>query len=372
MNLSLPRRLSLRFSVLGTSALAGSAFGLVLLAMALPAQCPPPGGPPPAGWTPAGPPLGQNAVAPPPAPSGPTTGQPAGPSGPTPTAPTTGGPAAPYAPPPTGGSGPITGAPPAPRAAAVAAKTGARGMPLTFERQATAKDRLKVDWVFPVVKPRSEPHTAPAGALPLADALAVLWEGGDDRPLLVLRECMLCQGSDDALLNRSLGNDRTQLLTKWFRTVRLPAHVSEPGHPLHNVFAGFDFKDGAPHFFLLAHPGAKPVAFSGRQTQGELWRGMCDVIGERYAKDPQRAVKDWLAQLDHFDMLDARRLRLEEQLGEVRAEEGPDSAKAKKIIADLQHNAEERVEALAREHNIRDLGLLAMPRTKVASSSSGD
>src|SRR5690606_31730510 len=109
----------------------------------------------------------------------------------------------------------------------------------------------------------------------------------DGRPLLVLRECQLCQGEDGALFSRSLANDKTMLLTKWFRTVKLPAHVSESGHAFRNVFDGFEFKDGWPHFFLLADKGAQPVEFSGSQTQSQLWQGMFRVLEQRYGKSPQ-------------------------------------------------------------------------------------
>jgi hypothetical protein len=129
------------------------------------------------------------------------------------------------------------------------------GIPLSFERGSTSKDRLAIDWVHPVPPKRSDTQTSASGPLGLEEALTLLWDKDDGRPLLVLRECSLCKDGDEALLQRSLNNDRTLLLTKWFRTVRLPAHVAEAGHPFHNVFGGYNFKDTWPHFFLLAHPG---------------------------------------------------------------------------------------------------------------------
>ncbi len=234
---------------------------------------------------------------------------------------------------------------------------------MTFERGATSKDRLRVDWVHPVPPKRAVERTsADFGPLPLDAALNLLWEAGDSRPLLVLRECNLCKEGDEALLQRSLNNDRTLLLTKWFRTVRLPAHIAEAGHPFHNVFAGYDFKDSWPHVFLLAHPGATPVTFTGQQTQTQLWKGMQDVLGQRYTKNPAKAVKEWLAVLDAFDTIDTRRRQLQDQLDEVRATDGPDSSRAKKLTEGLARLDDERKLALAREAKARELGLLPMVR----------
>ncbi len=242
------------------------------------------------------------------------------------------------------------------------------GIVMTFERGHTSKDRLKVDWCHPV-PPKLDPRkTVAAGPMALEAALAVLWEAGDDRPLLVMRECSKCKDGDEALLQRSLNNDRTLLLTKWFRTVRLPMHVVEPTHPFHNVFRGYDWKDNVPHFFLLAHPGATPVAFTGQQTQTQLWKGMQDVLSERYTKDAAKAVKAWLSVLDAFDTIDARRLQLRDQLAEARATEGPDSSQAKRLTESLDRLNEERDLALAREAKIRELGLLPMSRLLFVAS----
>jgi hypothetical protein len=320
--------------------------GLVL-SLAVTAQCPPPGGyasgPPPIGgtWTP-----GQSSSPSSPSPAGPSAPAPAGPSAPGPEQPGTDGPTTPRGPAPAARVGPRTGG----------------GIPLSFERGSTSKDRLKIDWVHPVPPKRSDTQTSASGPLSLEEALAQLWDSSDQRPLLVLRECNLCKDGDEALLQRSLNNDRTLLLTKWFRTVRLPAHIAEAGHPFHNVFAGYAFKDSWPHFFLLAHPGAVPVTFTGTQTQAQLWKGMHGVLEQRYAKDAAKAVKEWMSVLDSFDTIDARRRQLQEQLEEVRATDGPTSSRAKKLNEQLAKLDDERTATIARETKVRDLGLLPMPR----------
>ena len=171
---------------------------------------------------------------------------------------------------------------------------------------------------------------------------------------MVLRECQSCQGSDSALLSRSLKNDKTMLLTKWFRTVKLPAHIGERSHPFHNVFAGYNFGKKMPHFFLLAHKDAQPVAFSGVQTQSGLWKAMYGVLEQRYAKSPKRQVKKWLMLLDRYDTLEGRRTSLKEELLAVRSTKGPDSSKAKKLRKKLDETKRMLDEENFRKANLED------------------
>jgi hypothetical protein len=235
-------------------------------------------------------------------------------------------------------------------------------MPLTLERGRTSKDRLKVDWAHPVPPDRAGNETAAAGPIPFAAAIQQMWTADDQRPLLVLRECSKCKDSDEAMFQRALTAEKTVLLTKWFRTVRLPAHVAETGHPFFNVFDGQQFADGWPHFFLMAHPAAKPVWFTATQTPAQLWKGMAEVLEQRYAKNPEKALKEMQSLLDTFDRLDARERDLESQLIDARADSGPDSKRAKQLTADLQDVRAERDAALVKEKQIQDLGLLPMPK----------
>ena len=212
-------------------------------------------------------------------------------------------------------------------------------------------------------------RTRAAGPLPLSAALDLLWEGDDGRPLLVLRECTSCEGTDAALLSRSLKNDKTMLLTKWFRTVRLPAHITESGHPFHMVFRGYrTFDKGWPHFFLLADKGSRPVVFDGKQTQSKLWKGMYGVLEQRYGKNPERAVKKWLSLLDRYDALDAQRSQLRDQLLAERADKGANSSRAKKLAKKLAETEKEKAKVAAAEAKVRDLGLLKRAPKKLSSA----
>lgn len=307
--------------------------------------------------------------------AGPASPGPAGPSGPAPTSPHSPGnpdgkPAS------TGGPGlppqttqPVTDRRPGAPAGVRAGRTGARGAAMSFEHGSTALDRLKLDWKHPVPPERNGETTTAAGALPLEEAVALLWTEDDQRPLLVLRECWQCQGTDLPLLYTSANNDRTLLLSKWFRLVKLPSHVMDKNHPFHSLFAGFEFGETIPHFYLLAHPGAKPVAFPGDQTQASLWKGMSDMIEQRYLGDPAKAIKQWLAVLAQFDVLDATRARLTEELGAARAEQGPDSARAKQLQAKLDEAEQERKDLLEREKKVTDLKLKPFPKLAEAGDA---
>ncbi|MEO6594351.1 MAG: hypothetical protein ABIP94_06325, partial [Planctomycetota bacterium] len=181
------------------------------LSIAVPAQCPA------GGYGPPGPPPPPNGPVDGPSPGTPSSSSPSAPS---PAGPTTPGPGGPTSGNPTTPKGPVSG-PITPRGAP-GPTTGRRGTPLTFERQHTSKDRLRIDWEHPTPPSHTE-GTAAAGPLPTDDAMGLMWDANDERPLLVLRECLECTGTDNALLSRAMTNDRTLLLAKWFRTVRLPA-----------------------------------------------------------------------------------------------------------------------------------------------------
>lgn len=321
----------------------------LLLSVPVLAQCPAGGYPPPPpareGSGPVGP-ANDNIVIKPPSSPGP-----AGPSAPAPSGPSTKRP-----------RGPVTGG-------IVKPTTGGRrgaGMPITLDRGPTSKRRLTVSWKHPV-PPKHTKGTAAVGPLSRKEAIARLWDDDDGRPLLVLRECKACVGSDSALLSRSLKNDKTMLLTKWFRTVKLPAHIWERNHPFHNVFAGYQFGKKVPHFFFLADKDSKPVAMSGVQTQSKLWKTMYQVLDQRYAKSAKRQVKKWLLLLDRYDTIEGRRVELKEKLLAARATYGPNHKKTKKIVDTLAGLDKEWAEVEAAEEKIRDLGLLK-PIAKVSKA----
>lgn len=235
-----------------------------------------------------------------------------------------------------------------------------RGMAMSFERQPSAKERLKLQWDFPVYEPPEQKVTAGTVAARVRraldrDAAFAAVRGDDPRPMLVLRECGTCKGTDDALLDRRMSNEQTMLMARWFHCVKLPDSVLEADHPFHALFAGED----PPHLFLANRDGSNVVALTGDQTQTELWKAMLGVLRTNYERDPQSALRERARLLNAFDTLDARRRELEQRASQELEKRGPKSPKLKAIQRDLEELAEERKKLEAREQQVMDLGLVA-------------
>jgi hypothetical protein len=244
---------------------------------------------------------------------------------------------------------------------------------ISFERQVTAKLRLKIDWTHPVFKVDQAETNRQGGtvakmgdyALPREEAFRYV-AGDDRRPLLVLRECDKCKGSDDALLSRRISNERTQLMAKWFRCVKLPVHVLKSNHPFHALFEG----DHPPHLFLARADGSGAVPLDGNQSQSELWQAMGKLLDETYVGNHTTALRDWFKLLTQFDHLDSRRIELNEALDREIEKSGPDSAKTKTIRQALAKLEKQREELLEKEAKLIELGgFRAKPEPKTADAA---
>lgn len=237
------------------------------------------------------------------------------------------------------------------------------GAPISITRQRTSKSRLRIRWDYPTyrverrqVEDWETVSVAVDRALPREQAFRYV-AGEDRRPLLVLRECANCAGSEVALLSRTQENDRTILLTRWFHCVKLPQDVLRADHPFRNLFPEKDI----PHLFLAAWDGSGYVALSGAQSQPDLWKAMDAVLGTEYAGDTQTAAKELLKLLAHYDHLDMRAMELEEQLDAEIERNGPDTAKARNLRKELEKIRNQREEALAKEQDITDIDLKPDP-----------
>lgn len=297
---------------------------------------------------------------------GPASAGPSGPSGPGPTSPGTPGPAGPGPSTPTGGpEGPRTGgpgggsaAPPtagpaAPRLGGPAAP-GRRGAAMVFTHGETTKKLLEIDWDYPVYEAPAAAgqHTSAAAArraLPAAEALRHI-AGDDPRPLLVLRECWKCQGSDVALLSREMANERTQLLTDWFHCVKLPANVAEANHPFHELFP-----DGS-HLFFCQADGSMRTGLDGMQTQTQLWKAMSGQLSAAYEGSHEPPLKELVQLLAQFDIVDDKEARKLAEL-DRELERTAKSPRVSKLQAELQAIGAERQKLLARERELRNLKL---------------
>jgi hypothetical protein len=214
-----------------------------------------------------------------------------------------------------------------------------------FKRHRTAQRVLALEWDFPVYKPMDEREENQGSRYGWSDEgrldreSAVYEIAGDDkRPLLVMRECKWCKGTDDALLSTRLDNERTQLMSQWFHLVKLPPHVLETDHPFGALFDG----KSPPHLFVSRWDGSGVVELPGDQSQTDLWDAMEQVLERDYAGDHERALRDTVRLLDRYDLLDQKEHRLRTKLGEEIEEDGPGSRKVKSIQKELDKIAAER------------------------------
>lgn len=196
-------------------------------------------------------------------------------------------------------------------------------------------------------------------ALPTEVAYRLVADG-DRRPLLVLRECELCKGTDHALLSRSLDNEQTVLLTHWFRCVKLPTNVTTDVHPFHNLFAREKDGDRVPHLFFADPDGQNRKELPGDQPQSVLWDTMFDYLDRCYVEDAKAAIKQLRQVLGQYDKIDAQEQTVKARIDKEIEKHGPESPKLKKLDGDLEKLARQREKLVAKEKELRDLALKAM------------
>lgn len=237
-------------------------------------------------------------------------------------------------------------------------------------RGETAKSVLKLAWEFPVHK---EPEKATTGsaakvarrALALGDALSYV-AGNDPRPLLVLRECAVCNGTDDALLSKGADNERTFLLSTWFHCVKLPVDVLEKNHPFYEMFGHED----PEHLFVALPDGSLKIKLESSTSRTELWEAMGQVLAAAYKDDPQAAVKKIQRTLDRMDVLDQRLLDLRSKRNELLETEGADSKKLLKVNLQIEEAKQENAVLLAEVARARKLELQRPEQASPVGSSA--
>lgn len=250
------------------------------------------------------------------------------------------------------------------------------GIPLDFRRGKTAKQVLEIEWVYPVWKPSGTTPTAAdrtaavevERALPLEQAYALVVDG-DRRPLLVLRECELCKGTDHALLSRTLDNEQIVLLTHWFRCVKLPPNVLAPDRAFTNLFKPAKEGDPIPHLFIADPDGSHRQELPGDQSQAELVSLMFDYLDRFYAQSAKAAIKELRQLLSQYDKLDEQELQLRGRMAREGEKNGPDSPKVKKLEADLTKIAKQRDKLKEQEQELRDLVLRDLPPAGAANGA---
>jgi len=243
---------------------------------------------------------------------------------------------------------------------------GRGGIALDFRRGETAKQRLEIDWKFPVWKPKGGNGVPRPGettvsverehALPIEQAYELATDG-DRRPMLVMRECDKCKGTDHALLSRSLDNEQTVLLTHWFRCVKVPTNVLDTDHPLYTMFARTKEGERIPHLFFCDPDGSNKVELPGDQPQAELWKVMFSYLDRCYDGNAKASLKEMRALLSQFDKVDSNEVEIKGRIDREVEKNGPDSKKIEKYEADLEELRKEREQLFAREKKIRELAL---------------
>jgi len=185
-------------------------------------------------------------------------------------------------------------------------------------RGPTSRVELKIDWQFPTYVEKATPDDGRTvakrsrQALDAAQAFAYL-AGEDHRPLLILRECLKCNGTDDALMTRKQDNERTLLMSRWFHCIKLPPDVLAEDHPFHALFAG----EKPGHLFFARWDGSGRKDLTGQQSRAELWDLMQSYLASDYEKQIDASLKELLALLDRFDRIDSDLASVKDQMDDL-------------------------------------------------------
>jgi hypothetical protein len=207
-------------------------------------------------------------------------------------------------------------------------------------------------------------------ALPAAEAYRLVSED-DRRPLLVMRECEQCKGTDHALLSKDLDNEQTVLLTRWFRCVKLPPNVLTENHPFTALFARSKPGERIPHLFFSSADGSNRQELPGDQTQAQLWEMMFGILERDYVGDAKKAVKEMRALLVQMDRVDNLDLELRARLDREIDKNGPESPKVKKMTKEIDDLKQEREALVAREKALRAKALQLMKPAAPAKAAVG-
>jgi hypothetical protein len=206
--------------------------------------------------------------------------------------------------------------------------------------------------------------------LPRAEAFYKINGKGNQKPLLVLRECTLCKGTEHALFDRRLNNEKTKLLCDWFYCVKLPPKVMNAKHPFRNVFK----KEKPPHLFISSSDGSNLTEFTGMQSQAELQKAMIDLIQQSYQKKPLPAVKAMLRFLSDFDNHDSMLQQYETQLQNEMLRAKPRKANLKKLKSRIELVKKKKAKAMKNAKAVCDLKLkiVKTPPPKQPAKAAGN
>jgi hypothetical protein len=198
-------------------------------------------------------------------------------------------------------------------------------------------------WDYPVYAPEAGESAngtysrAQRKALSREEAFAFI-AGDDPRPLLVLRECKVCNGTDEALLKGGVDNEKTYLLSAWFHCVKLPVDVMEENHPFHALLT----QKTPEHLFVASPDGSNHDPLESQTSRTELWKSMQKLLALEYERKPDDSVKQIATLLDKLDAADARIHELAARRDEILEEDGPESRKLPKLAKKIAKEEVER------------------------------
>jgi hypothetical protein len=234
-------------------------------------------------------------------------------------------------------------------------------------RGPSSKSTLEIDWRHPVYTPRPGAEGDGTRALPRREALSTddamaALTSGDRRPVLVLRECLKCSGTEDALMSSKEDNERTYLLSRWFQCVKVSPDVLEEDHPFHALFAG----EKPAHLFVANPDGSARHDLQGEHSRRELWSAMEGAIAANYVGTAERALGKLAKLLDAMDEADRLLGELETRYELLLAEGKADSPSAVKLQKEIAEHRARRDELLTQADEVSALELRPPARSPAA------
>lgn len=230
-------------------------------------------------------------------------------------------------------------------------------------RGPTSRTTLAIEWQHPllpgVAQASAEGRTTSVqqrAAMEASAAFAYL-VGEDRRPLLVLRECLTCRGTEDALMSSKEDNERTYLLSRWFRCIKLPPDVLEKDHPFSQLFPG----DKPSHLFIATADGKLRHDLEGTHSRRELWGAMEEALTASYVDSPSEALTRFGKILDGLDELDSALSDLQTRYELAIARDGADSRQVKKLQKEIAEKKGEKNELVAEASKLKTLELKPPP-----------
>jgi hypothetical protein len=253
-----------------------------------------------------------------------------------------------------------------------AATAGGGGPYTPTPRGPTSRVELKISWEFPTYQEKVAADDGRTVAKRVRQALsaaeAFTYLAGDDRrPLLVLRECLKCNGTDDALMTRKQDNERTLLMSRWFHCVKLPPDVLAEDHPFHALFAG----EKPGHLFFARWDGSGRKDLTGQQSRAELWDLMQSYLASEYEKKIDSSLKELMALLDRFDRLDTDLATVKDQMDDLIEKGQASSSKMGKLQQKLRELEAARTVARAEAVQLSEVKLKQQEKSAAVGAPAG-